>query len=171
SVAPTGRRRTRRAPGRTPARRLRRRPPFQTRGVCRNCGCASGLLERANRREGVGSNGTPCEIIWFLPPAAPLLTPLFLAAQVAVEPTPMPGPAPVAPVYSGVDGQIVVRTPRLDGHPVVNGVLDEPEWAQAAVLRGFSQYNPLDGRAAEDSTVAYVWYGRDAIYFGIRAYA
>lgn len=83
----------------------------------------------------------------------------------------MPAAAPAAPVYSGVDGQIVVRTPRMDGRPVVDGLLDEPQWAQAAVLRGFSQYTPLDGRPAEDSTVAYVWYGRDAIYFGIRAYA
>ena len=54
---------------------------------------------------------------------------------------------------------------------MIDGRLDDAQWASAAVLRGFSQHNPLDGRPAEDSTRVYVWYGDDAMYFGIRAYA
>src|SRR5439155_1143745 len=41
---------------------------------------------------------------------------------------------------------------------------------RAATLTGFSQYRPVDGRPAEDSTAVLVWYAPDAIYFGIRAF-
>jgi hypothetical protein len=52
----------------------------------------------------------------------------------------------------------------------VDGVLDEPVWLSAARLVGFSQYRPVDGRPAMDSTQVLVWYAPDAVYFGIRAY-
>ncbi|HEV2750002.1 MAG TPA: DUF5916 domain-containing protein [Gemmatimonadales bacterium] len=52
----------------------------------------------------------------------------------------------------------------------IDGRLDEPVWAGAAVLRDFSQYVPNDNRPADDSTTVLVWYAPDAIYFGIRAY-
>jgi len=64
-----------------------------------------------------------------------------------------------------------VAVPRFaDAAVSVDGRLDEPVWARAAVLRDFSQYLPNDNRPAEDSTVVLVWYAPDAIYFGIRAY-
>ena len=63
-----------------------------------------------------------------------------------------------------------VDVPRLDARVVIDGLLDEAVWVQAAVLRGFSQYLPVDGRPAEDSTVVLVWYSPTAIHFGIRAY-
>src|SRR5690242_21546105 len=53
---------------------------------------------------------------------------------------------------------------------VCSSDLDEPVWSRAAVLTGFSQYRPVDGRPADDSTAVLVWYAGDAIYFGIRAY-
>src|SRR5207244_2361682 len=43
-------------------------------------------------------------------------------------------------------------------------------WQRAARLIGFSQYRPVDGRPAEDSTEVLVWYAPDAIWFGVRAY-
>src|SRR6266480_1699287 len=52
----------------------------------------------------------------------------------------------------------------------IDGVLDEPAWSRAALLTGFSQYRPVDGRPAEDSTDVLAWYAPDAIYFGIRAF-
>ena len=52
----------------------------------------------------------------------------------------------------------------------VDGALDEPAWAQAAVLTGFSQFAPIDGVAAADSTEVLVWYSATAIHFGIRAF-
>lgn len=63
-----------------------------------------------------------------------------------------------------------VAVPRIDERIEVDGVLAEPVWMRAAVLRGFSQYLPVDGRPADDSTVVLVWYSPTAIHFGIRAY-
>ncbi len=75
-----------------------------------------------------------------------------------------------ASVYNGRLGSLDVHLPRLEGKVTVNGMLDEPEWAQAAMLTGFSQFSPMDGIPAADSTEVLVWYAPDAMYFGIRAY-
>jgi Domain of unknown function (DUF5916) len=73
-------------------------------------------------------------------------------------------------VYSGRAGQTHVAIPRLDAAPTMDGTLDDPVWQQAAVLTGFSEYTPVDGLPAEDSTEVLVWYSHRAIYFGIRAF-
>ncbi len=74
------------------------------------------------------------------------------------------------PVYHGRAGQLDVRAPRLAASPRLDGALDEPVWREAALLTGFSQYRPVDGRPAEDSTEVRVWYASDAIWFGVRAF-
>ncbi len=74
------------------------------------------------------------------------------------------------PTYSGLARQLDVRVPRIETSARIDGVLDEPVWRQAALLTGFSQYRPVDGRPAADSTQVLVWYSPDAVYFGIRAY-
>ena len=74
-------------------------------------------------------------------------------------------------VYNGRLGQTNVALPKLEAAIVVDGRLDEPVWMNAAVLDGFSVYQPADGRPAPDSTEVRVWYSSDAIHFGIRAYA
>jgi hypothetical protein len=86
---------------------------------------------------------------------------LLLAFQGATDP---------GPTYSGAARQLDVRVPRIETGARIDGVLDEPVWRQAALLTGFSQYRPVDGRPAVDSTQVLVWYSPDAIYFGIRAY-
>lgn len=63
-----------------------------------------------------------------------------------------------------------VTAPRVETEVVVDGVLDEPVWQQAARLTGFRQYEPVDGRPAEERTEVLVWYAPDALYFGILAY-
>ena len=73
------------------------------------------------------------------------------------------------PGFSGRARQIHVQVPRTDASVVVDGELNEPVWATAARLTGFSQYQPVDGRPADDATEVLVWYGPDAIYFGVRA--
>jgi hypothetical protein len=67
-------------------------------------------------------------------------------------------------------GAPAVDLPRVEATAAVDGVLDEPVWAQAARLTGFSQYQPVDGRDAEERTEVRVWYAPDAIWFGIIAY-
>ena len=74
------------------------------------------------------------------------------------------------PTYSGRAGELRVEVPRFEGSVTIDGVLDEPEWGRAARLTGFSEYAPVDGRPAEDSTEVLVWYSSSAIYFGIRAF-
>ncbi len=81
-------------------------------------------------------------------------------------------PAAAAPsTYSGRAQQSRIDTPRIDATVVVDGVLDEPAWSEAAVLDGFSQYAPVDDRAAALGTRVRVWYSPTAIHFGIEAEA
>src|SRR4051812_33826689 len=75
------------------------------------------------------------------------------------------------PIYNGRSNEVRVRPPRLaDGALKIDGRLDEPQWAQAAILTGFSQFSPTDGVPADDSTEVLVWYSPTAIHFGIRAF-
>ena len=74
-----------------------------------------------------------------------------------------------ANVYDGRANQTHVAIPRIDSTVVIDGHLDEPVWSRAARLTGFSQYQPVDGRPAEEPTEVRVWYSADAIYFGIKA--
>ncbi|MGH7620821.1 MAG: hypothetical protein ACREMU_00610, partial [Gemmatimonadaceae bacterium] len=78
--------------------------------------------------------------------------------------------AAAGPVYSGRAGQITLAPPKFDTTVDIDGRLDEPVWRQAALLTGFSLYQPVDQRPAPDSTAVSVWYSSTAIYFGIRAF-
>lgn len=74
-----------------------------------------------------------------------------------------------ATAYDGRANRTHVNVPRIDTVVSIDGNLDEPVWRQAARLTGFSQYQPVDGRPADDPTEVLVWYSPDAIYFGIKA--
>lgn len=73
-------------------------------------------------------------------------------------------------VFSGRKGQTEVSAPRLADTVTVDGNLNEAVWSKAARLTDFSEYTPVDGLPAADSTEVMVWYSSDAIYFGIRAF-
>ncbi len=80
-------------------------------------------------------------------------------------------PASDSAVYRGRDSALKVAVPRVEEAELrIDGSLDEPAWRRAAVLTGFSQFQPADGRPAADSTEVLVWYGATAIHFGIRAF-
>ncbi len=91
----------------------------------------------------------------------PTLAFLALVSQAAVD---------SGPTYDGRARQLHVQIPRFEETVRVDGVLDEAAWARAARLTGFSQYQPVDSRPAEERTEVFVWYGPTAIHFGIRAY-
>ena len=75
------------------------------------------------------------------------------------------------PVFDGRLRHTDVRVPRLEAVSVrIDGVLDDEVWQQAALLKGFTQYRPVDSRPAEDSTEVLVFYAPDAIYFGVRGF-
>ena len=80
-------------------------------------------------------------------------------------------------IQSSVAGAIVegkgsptADIPRLDASVQIDGKLDEPAWRQATRLTGFWQYQPVDGRPAEEATEVLAWYAPDAIYFGVIAH-
>jgi hypothetical protein len=98
-----------------------------------------------------------------------LLLPLLAAALHLTPPPPHREP-PAGAVFNGRAKQLQVKPPRLEAQITIDGVLDEPAWRDAAVLTGFSQYAPLDGLPAADSTQVLVWYSPTAIHFGIRAF-
>jgi Domain of unknown function (DUF5916) len=101
-------------------------------------------------------------------PAFPLVLCLpFLL--LLVQPASAQAPPTPSPVISGV-GSPTVPIPRIDASVRIDGVLDEPAWSQAVRLGHFSQYQPADGRPAEEETEVLVWYSPTAIYFGIIAH-
>jgi hypothetical protein len=71
--------------------------------------------------------------------------------------------------YDGRANETRVTVPRIDTTATIDGSLDDAVWTRAARLSGFSQYQPVDGRPAEEPTEVLVWYAPDAIWFGIRA--
>ncbi len=90
----------------------------------------------------------------------------LLLLQLAAATPPARGP-----VYHARQGSTAVQAPTLADESVrVDGRLDEPQWASAAVLTGFSLYQPVDGVAAPDSTEVLLWHSATALYVGIRAY-
>lgn len=95
---------------------------------------------------------------------------LLLSALQLAGGTSPPAPGDSARVFHGRLSQLEVQAPRREAQISVDGVLDEPVWQEAARLTGFSQYRPVDGRPAEDSTEVLVWYSPHAIHFGIRAF-
>src|SRR5687768_16293340 len=89
-----------------------------------------------------------------------------LALQLAALSKTPPG----APVHNGRLNQLVVSPVKSAVEIKVDGNLDEAVWNNAAMLTGFSQYAPVDGAPANDSTAVLVWYDDHAIYFGVRAF-
>src|SRR3954468_24251386 len=67
-------------------------------------------------------------------------------------------------------GSPTAAIPRVEATVVIDGKLDEPVWSRATRLTGFWQYQPVDGRPAEEQTEVLVWYEPEAIYFGIIAH-
>ncbi len=67
-------------------------------------------------------------------------------------------------------GSPTADIPRLEASIQIDGLLNEPVWSQASRLTGFWQYQPVDGRPAEEDTEILVWYAPDAIYFGVLAH-
>ena len=72
--------------------------------------------------------------------------------------------------YNGREKNLSVPPPRIEADITVDGALTEPVWSKAAMLTGFSQFQPVDGQPATDSSQVLVWYSPTAIHFGIRAF-
>ena len=91
-------------------------------------------------------------------------------SQNVSESAPAPSSAAVR-IHGGRSRLLDVSPPRLNDRIVIDGKFDEPAWQRASVLTGFSTYNPVDGRAAQDSTEVRLFYAEDALYVAVRAWA
>lgn len=63
-----------------------------------------------------------------------------------------------------------VSPTRTETPPEIDGRLDEPVWANAARLTGFTQQQPLDGAPATEETEVWVAYDSDYLYFAFYAH-
>src|SRR5687767_8391639 len=101
----------------------------------------------------------------------------LVAASGAAAQQPLPSApgsvtaAPPPPVYHGRTGTVAVTVPKVDASARIDGNVTDAAWSEAALLTGFSQYQPVDGVAAADSTEVLVFYTEHAIYFAVRAFA
>ena len=78
-------------------------------------------------------------------PAAALLA-LLLALPVGAQPSssaPLPDRATAPRVYHGSARQLRVTAIRVERGPVIDGALDDPVWAAAAVLDSFTHTDPV----------------------------
>lgn len=73
--------------------------------------------------------------------------------------------------YHGASAEIEVATPSvLSAQIRIDGRLDEAVWQEAALLDGFTQYEPVEGSPASQRTEVLVIVDADAIYFAIKAF-
>ena len=57
---------------------------------------------------------------------------------------------------------------RASTPPQVDGILDDPVWAEAAVIQDLHQYEPLDHGEPTEESIFYVMYDDDNLYVGAR---
>jgi hypothetical protein len=73
--------------------------------------------------------------------------------------------------FSGRTRQLEVAPPRFEEADIrIDGSVDEAVWEDAAVLRDFTQYEPVEGIPSTEETEVRVLYTGDAIYFGVLAF-
>lgn len=79
------------------------------------------------------------------------------------------GLAAVRSVFAAASGRLPAITPfRTDAPPVIDGLLDDPVWAQAPSETGFKTWRPDFGRDLQEDTVVYYAYDRENLYFAYR---
>lgn len=61
-----------------------------------------------------------------------------------------------------------VAVTRISAAPVIDGVLSEPEWSRAGVIRDLVQIRPGDGAPMSERTEVYIMYDKDALYVAAR---
>ncbi len=66
--------------------------------------------------------------------------------------------------------QYRVEPKRVEQGPVIDGVLDEAVWRDAAVIESFTQQEPAEGAAATERTQILLIYDASSLYLGLRAY-
>ena len=94
-----------------------------------------------------------------------LLSLSFLLALGVTAQAPAPS---AAEAVRADDGSLVVRAPRVDVAPTLDGRLDDAAWAAARPADGFRQQTPQPGAAPAFQTEVRVVRDADALYVGAR---
>ena len=78
----------------------------------------------------------------------------------------------VQPASALQENRQLYRVPavRVDVGPVLDGVLDDPVWQQAAVIDEFIQQEPVEGAPATERTEVLILYDAENLYIGVRAF-
>ncbi len=98
---------------------------------------------------------------------------LFSGAGAEAPPPRVPGPdLPAAVVrYDGRLDETEIDTPSMESAGIdIDGRIDDAAWERAALLEGFTQYEPIEGSAATQRTEVLVLVDDDAIYFAVKAF-
>ncbi|MFH0896084.1 MAG: DUF5916 domain-containing protein, partial [Bacteroidota bacterium] len=59
---------------------------------------------------------------------------------------------------------------RISSQPKIDGVLDEPFWKEISPAKDFVQFDPINGKTADQKTEAFFAYNDDALFVGIMLY-
>ena len=93
--------------------------------------------------------------------------PAAIALALAAAPVRAQAPDTTTSSYRHDDAPRI-RAARADGALRIDGVLDEPAWAQATPVTGFTQLDPEEGRPASEPTEVRVLITDDALVIGAR---
>jgi hypothetical protein len=98
-------------------------------------------------------------------PPTPMLPPSGGGAASAEAPRTDAGVVSGSAADLRIDGKVSVAT-WTDTPPVLDGRIDDAEWALAEVVSDFVQKEPNNGAAPTKRTEVYVLYDEDTLYFG-----
>ncbi len=63
-----------------------------------------------------------------------------------------------------------VQIPKTESPPIIDGVLDDSAWRDAAIVDDLHEIQPTEYAPASERTVIYLTYGMDALYIGAMLY-
>ena len=77
---------------------------------------------------------------------------------------------PVAPVPGPPESHPELEIVRTDQPPIIDGVLDDAVWADAAVIENLRQVEPIEDADPTQPTEIRVLFDENAMYFGVRCF-
>jgi len=81
------------------------------------------------------------------------------------------GAACSPPVWAQGNGELRrVTAVRIEQGPAIDGATDEAVWQRAAVIREFTQQEPVEGAPATERTEVWVLYDQDNLYLAVHAF-
>ena len=112
-------------------------------------------------------------LLWGLLSTSPLLLAAEPPSEAPSDPlawtAPSLSPIALAPDTAG-SAPALATAVQIETPPVIDGILDEPVWADAPVVSGFTQQEPWEGEPATERTEVRILYDDRAIYIGAWLY-